>query len=300
MKRPRKTVQYIAAVLANAYWLFPWRSPLYQGWSKRLCFPGLNCYSCPAATMACPLGGLQSFLAGLRPSLQACQIHLGAYVVGTLGAVGSLVGRLPCGWLCPFGLIQELLFRIPVGKYPLWKPLRWGPYAFLGAFVILLPIIVVDEMGYGATWFCKYICPAGTLEAGIPLLVLDPSLRRGLGWLFVFKLSILVALLGWCTVTSRPFCRVLCPLGAIYGLLNRVSWLQLRFNPDRCVRCNACLTACPTDVSFYTGDEDINCASCIRCLRCYSSCPAGAVSLEFGPQHQVESDVRASARGTQR
>jgi ferredoxin-type protein NapH len=299
MKKPRKTIQYIVAVLANAYWFFPWRSPIYQGWSKRICFPGLNCYSCPAATMSCPLGGLQSFLAGLRPSLQAGQIHLGAYVVGTLGVVGSLVGRLPCGWLCPFGLLQELLFRIPVGKHPLWKPFRWGPYVFLGAFVILLPIIVVDEMGYGATWFCRYICPAGTLEAGIPLLLLDPSLQRGLGWLFVLKLSVLSVLLAWCTVTSRPFCRVFCPLGAIYGILNRVSWLQLRFDPDRCVRCNACLTVCPTDVSFYTGAEDINSGSCIRCLRCYSGCPAGAVSLEFGPRHPVESDVHESARGTQ-
>jgi ferredoxin-type protein NapH len=157
------------------------------------------------------------------------------------------------------------------------------PYLFLIVFVILLPLLVVDSLGYGSVWFCKYICPAGTLEAGIPLLSMDQGLRSAAGWLFTYKFVILILLLIWCTLTSRPFCRAICPLGAIYGLFNRASWLQLRFHPDQCVQCEACLTACPTDVSFYNGLDDLSSVACIRCLRCYTVCPSNAISLEFGP-----------------
>jgi len=283
MEGLRKVSQHIFTFLANSYWLFPWKSPIYQGPFKKICFPGLNCYSCPAATMSCPIGAIQNFLATLRPSMQAGQLHIGAYVFGSLGLIGSIGGRIPCGWICPFGLLQEWLFRLPVPKIFLWRPLRCLPYLFLTVFVVLLPLLAVDAMGYGYTWFCKYVCPVGTLEAGIPLLCLHQELRRVAGWLFAYKLTLLVLLLIWCTATSRPFCRAICPLGAFYGLFNRVSWLRLRFHYDRCVQCKACLKVCPTAMSFYNGLDDLNSGACIRCLRCLSVCPSGAVSLEFGP-----------------
>ncbi|OPL16905.1 MAG: hypothetical protein AVO38_06920 [delta proteobacterium ML8_D] len=283
MEGMRRRSQYLFTLLANAYWLFLWKSPIYQGPLKKICFPGLNCHSCPAATMSCPLGALQNLLAALRPGLQMGQLHIGAYVLGSLGLVGSVTGRMPCGWICPFGLLQEWLFLLPVPKISLWRPLRRGPYLFLVVFVVLLPLLIADLTGYGFPWFCKYICPAGTLEAGIPLLSLDHGLRSAVSWLFAFKVIILILLLTWCVFTSRAFCRAVCPLGAVYGLFNRVSWLQLRFHPDRCVQCRACLKVCPTGVSFYNGRDGINSESCIRCLRCLSICPANAVSIEFSP-----------------
>lgn len=289
MEHMRRRSQYIFTLLANAYWLFLWKSPIYQGPLKKICFPGLNCHSCPAATMSCPLGALQNLLAALRPGIHTGQLHIGAYVLGSLGLTGSVAGRMPCGWICPFGLLQEWLFRLPVPKIPFWRPLRRGPYLFLIVFVVLLPLLVTDLSGYGSVWFCKYVCPAGTLEAGIPLLSLDQGLRSAAGRLFAYKLVILILLLTWCVFTSRAFCRAVCPLGAVYGLFNRVSWLQLRFHPDRCVQCKACLTVCPTGVSFYNGLDDINSDSCIRCLRCLSICPANAVSMEFSP---IRKDIR--------
>nr|WP_181447972.1 4Fe-4S binding protein [Dissulfurirhabdus thermomarina] len=272
----------------NAYWLFPWRAPLYQGPLKKACFPGLNCYSCPAAVGACPLGGLQNALAALRPTLRAGQLQLGGYVAGFLGVVGSLGGRFVCGWICPFGFLQEGLYRLPVPKLGLWRPLRWMPYGFLLVFVVALPLLAVDRLGYGAPYFCKLVCPAGTLEAGLPLLALHPELRAVAGWLFVHKLAVLVALLAWCTMTLRAFCRTICPLGAIYGLFNRVSFLRLRFHPDRCVACGACRTVCPTGVSFFDGVDGPNTPACIRCLRCQATCPTRAVTLEFGPVRAAE------------
>ncbi|HID96899.1 MAG TPA: 4Fe-4S binding protein [Thermodesulfobacteriaceae bacterium] len=283
MERKRRLSQYLFAVLANAYFLFPWNGLIYQGGLKKVCFPGLNCYSCPAATMSCPLGALQNFFATLRPGLRMGLFQTGAYVIGSLGLVGSFMGRMPCGWICPFGLVQDLIYKLPVPKINLWKGLKMGPYIFLCAFVFVLPLFAVDEFGYGSTWFCKYICPAGSLEAGIPLLLMDKELRSAAGWLFVHKMTILAVFMIMFSIVSRPFCRVVCPLGALFGLFNRWSWLQLKFHPDRCLQCRACRTICPTDVSFYNGTDALNSGTCIRCLRCLSICPTGAVSIHFTP-----------------
>ncbi|MDA8162252.1 MAG: 4Fe-4S binding protein [Desulfobacteraceae bacterium] len=282
MERSRKISQTLFAVAANSYWSFLWKSPIFKGWSKRICCPGLNCYSCPAAVMACPIGGLQNFLASFRINLKLAEMQFGAYILGTLALIGSFVGRMPCGWLCPFGFVQEFLYRIPTPKISVGRWTRVGPYIFLGLFVIILPILVVDATGYGATWFCKYICPAGTVEAGLPLLGLHPELRRAAGWLFVNKLVVLVVILVWCVVTSRAFCRAICPLGAIYGLFNRISFLRLNFDQSKCVNCKACKTICPTSISFYNGEDQINSTACIRCMRCYSMCPVSAVSFSLG------------------
>ena len=283
MEKKRRFTQILAAIIANSYWLFFWKSPIYQGWFKRICFPGLNCYSCPAAAFSCPLGGIQNFMAALRYGLQVGQIQLGAYVLGSLGLVGSLVGRLPCGWFCPFGFLQEWLYRIPLLKIPFFRPLRFVPYFFLAFFVFLLPLLMVDELGFGATWFCKYVCPAGTLEAGLPLLALDSGLRQAVGLLFLHKMIILILIIIWCIGTNRAFCRAICPLGAIFGLFNRFSWIKLNFDEKKCVECKTCLGICPTGVSFYNGMDNINSGACIRCMRCKTICPSGAISLDLNP-----------------
>ncbi len=283
MERLRRYSQYFFALVANSYWLFPWKGPIYRGAIKHVCFPGLNCYSCPAAVMACPLGALQNFLATLRYNMAAGYTRPGFYVLGTLALVGSFVGRMPCGWLCPFGLVQEMMLRLPLPKFRLWRGFRYGPYLFLGLFVIILPLAVADAAGFGVTWFCKFVCPAGTLEGGIPLLLMEHGLRRAAGLLFLHKFILLVLILLLSAVTSRPFCRAVCPLGAILGLFNRLSWLQLKFHTDRCLNCRACNTICPTGVSFFDGVDDINSPACIRCMRCVSACPGGSVSIEFGP-----------------
>ena len=284
MERLRRYFQYFFAIALNSYWLFPWKGPIYRGLAKHVCLPGLNCYSCPAAITACPLGALQNFLSSIRFNMAtAGHASPGIYVMGILALTGSLTGRMSCAWLCPFGLIQEFMLRLPLPKFGIWRPLRYGPYIFLVLFVILLPLLVLDPAGFGITWFCKYVCPAGTLEGGIPLLLMESGLRRAAGLLFIHKLVVLGLLLVWSAMASRPFCRTICPLGAILGLFNKVSWLQLRFHADRCLECRACNTICPTGVSFFDRKDDINSPACIRCMRCVAACPGGSVSVEFGP-----------------
>lgn len=274
----RRWVQGVATLVSNAYLLFPFTRNIYQGRLKSMCVPGLNCYSCPAATGACPLGSIQSILSTVRPSFSSGRYHISLYVLGMLGLVGSLVGRMPCAWVCPFGLMQELIHKIPSRKFEIPQTLIYVKYLILALFIFLLPVLVVDQFGYGTTWFCKYICPAGTLEAGIPMMFLQPSLRELIGILYYNKLIILVVFLILMVFIRRPFCRIACPLGAIYSLFNKVSIFRMVHDPDACVLCKQCYRDCPMGVRFYEGANQVD---CIRCLKCYQeSCQYGAISIE--------------------
>ncbi|ACV69069.1 4Fe-4S binding protein [Desulfohalobium retbaense] len=276
----RRIIQTVAVFLTNAYWLFPFSgSGIYTGRFKAVCAPGLNCWSCPAATTACPIGALQNSLATVRFNLGAGNYHFGLYVLGWLGLIGTAVGRMPCGWVCPFGFFQELVHKIPSRKFGIPRVLTWLKYPILALFVVLLPLFVVDSFGFGQTWFCKYICPAGTLEAGLPAMGLQSQLRPMVGWLFAHKVTLLLGFLVWMVFASRPFCRVACPLGALYSLFNKVSFFRMRWDEDACVHCQKCYQVCPMGVKFW---ENANHYDCIRCLRCYyEGCQFGAISYEW-------------------
>jgi ferredoxin-type protein NapH len=275
----RKWVQGLFFLITNGYWNFPVSRGIYQGPLKVICSPGLNCYSCPAATSYCPLGALQQLMGGIRLALENGQIYVGFYVIGAMGAIGSFVGRMICGWACPFGLFQELLHKIPSPTFGIWRPLRFLKYGFLLFMVLLLPLFAVDAFGFGQTWFCKYICPAGTLEAGLPLLILQPGLRESLGLLFLNKLAILIFFTGWSVIASRPFCRTTCPLGAFYALFNKVKLVKLSLDKHRCTNCEACHEVCPMGVRFNESPDDME---CITCLACTKVCKVNAISLEIG------------------
>ncbi len=282
MERFRRFIQFTAAFVANCrLWITP-SSPIYTGPLKFICFPGLNCYSCPAAITSCPLGALQNVFASLKMNLQLGRPDFGLYVIGSIGMIGAFMGRMPCAWFCPFGLFQDMVFKlVKVPKLAFWRPLSHLRYLFLFLFVIILPIFVTDAAGFGQTWFCKFICPAGTMEAGLPLIALDPGLRSIIGTLFFSKLTLLFLFIAWSSINSRPFCRAICPLGLILGFFNKVSWLRLKFNNNICVDCKACELICPTGVSFADGRDDINSTKCIRCMRCFNFCPGGAITVEF-------------------
>ncbi len=279
MERIRKWVQCLFFLITNGNWVFPATRGIYQGPLKVICSPGLNCYSCPAATTYCPVGSLQQLFSGIRISLSSGQFFVGFYVVGAMGAIGSFVGRMVCGWACPFGLFQELLHKVPSPKFGIWPPLRYLKYGLLVFMVIVLPLFAVDELGFGDVWFCKYFCPSGTLTAGFPMLILQPALRSNLGLLFLIKLIFLTLFVVWAVFTSRPFCRTACPLGAFYALFSKVKLVRLCLDPGRCNRCGACHEVCPMGVRFNESPDDMECISCLACSR---ACNSNAISLEIG------------------
>lgn len=283
------------ALALNA-WIPSWfRGEIFQGRIKGVCVPALNCYSCPSALGACPIGAMQTFFGGLRFNLSVAQKRFGFYVAGLMAAVGSAVGRLPCGWICPFGFIQELIHKIPTPKLRIPHWMTYFRYAVLAVMVVALPLLIVDEFGYGETWFCKWICPSGTLEAGLPLMLIKPDLRPLIGFMYLWKVGLLVLFVAWFVVTIRPFCRTVCPLGAFWGLFNKVSLFRMNVDDEKCTLCDKCHKDCPVDIKIY---ERANSPDCIRCLRCVSSCKFGAISYEFLGKRETSPDLRPASRAS--
>lgn len=270
----RKLIQIAAFGFSNFRVdnFFP-KPRLYTGPWKRFCNPGLNCYSCPAATLSCPIGALQTVNGSMKFSF-------GFYAAGFLLAVGVLFGRLICGFVCPFGLIQELIGKIPLKKRRLPKWTKYIKYAVLAWFVLIWPWIQKSQnyLGISDPAFCEYICPAGLLMAGVPLLVGDENIAAAVGPLFSLKLCILIAVVVGCVFVYRFFCKTLCPLGAIYGLLNKISFYRLRVDHDSCVNCGRCAQTCRMDVDPVRTPDS---AECIRCGECAHACPQGAIRLGF-------------------
>ncbi|MGN0708107.1 MAG: 4Fe-4S binding protein [Faecalibacterium sp.] len=270
--RIRLLTQAVWFALTNGYAQGFLKGKIYTGSSKQFCVPGLNCYSCPGALGACPIGALQAVLGSK-------QYRFSCYVLGTLMMFGAAVGRFICGWLCPFGLVQDLLHRIPLFKkiktLPGHRWLRYLKYVVLALLVILLPATVRDFTGMGSPWFCEWLCPSGTLLGGVPLMSLKPNLRSAIGFHFWWKLSILIIILVTAIKVDRPFCKYLCPLGAFYGICNPVSIYRLRVDTDKCVKCGACQRACGMDIKVWEHPND---PECIRCGACKAACPTGAIT----------------------
>ena len=270
-EKVRLWVQIIFTAVTNGY-LYGFASGrIYTGPLKTACVPGLNCYSCPGALGSCPIGSLQAVL-GSR------DYKFSFYVVGFLLFFGSLFGRFICGWLCPFGLVQDLLYKVPFFRkrknLPGHKVLVWLKYVVLAVFVVLLPLFVTDIIGQGSPWFCKYICPSGTLGAGIPLAILDASIRGAVGKLFSWKVFLLLLVVILSLWVYRPFCKYICPLGAVYSFFNPVSLYRYKVRKRLCIKCGKCKEACKMDIPVW---EKPNSPECIRCGECLRACPKMAL-----------------------
>lgn len=265
--------QLAAVIASNPFFLNFFQGKIHKGTSKVVCVPGLNCYSCPAAAASCPIGALQAVIGSSK-------FQFAYYIVGFLVLIGVLLGRAVCGFLCPFGWFQELLHKIPTKKFSTKKLhfLTYLKYVILVVFVIVLPMTVVNEVGLGDPFFCKYICPAGILEGGIPLSIANAGIRASLGSLFTWKSCILLGIVTLSVFFYRPFCKWICPLGAFYALFNKVSLYRLQIDTDRCTSCGACSRVCKMDVDVF---RTPNHAECIRCGDCIHTCPHQAITRTF-------------------
>ncbi len=270
----RRLVQLYAALLHNAYLRGFIEGEIYRGKAKYACAPGFNCYSCPGAAGSCPLGSLQNALASAGH-------RTGWYVLGILLLYGVILGRTVCGWLCPLGLIQELLHKIPtlkVRKSRITRALSFLKYVILAVFVAAIPLWYGLRYDMPLPAFCKYICPAGTLEGATALLAgpAGAGLYGMLGLLFTRKWVIMLVIGLACVFCYRSFCRFLCPLGAIYGLFSRFNIVGVQVDENRCSGCGACVRHCSMDVRR-VGDHE-----CIHCAKCMDHCAQGAISLKAG------------------
>ena len=269
----RGWIQAAATLLTNPHIPNFFQGKIYQGKAKTVCVPGLNCYSCPAATGACPIGAFQAVVGSSK-------FKFSYYITGFLILLGVTLGRFICGFLCPFGWFQDLLHKIPGKKFSTarLKPLRYLKYIILVVFVILLPMFATNSIGMGDPFFCKYICPQGVLEGAIPLSIGNAAIRSALGKLFSFKFCILITVVVLSILFYRPFCKWICPLGAIYSLFNKVSFLHITIENSKCVGCNQCSRACKMDIDVC---RTPNHPECIRCGACIKACPKDAIHYQF-------------------
>lgn len=290
MNALRYKIQAFATLFTNGNVAGYISGKIYKGNIKNACVPGLNCYSCVGALGSCPIGSLQAVIgkSGGRFSF---------YVVGFLLLIGSLFGRFVCGFLCPFGFFQDLLHKIPFPKnirtMPKEKILVKLKYVILFVFVIILPMYLVNDIGNSYPYFCKFICPVGTLEGGIPLVLLNKAMRESIGFLFVWKNVILIITIILSIMVYRPFCKLICPLGAIYSLFNKVSFYRYKINCDKCIKCGKCAKVCLMNVDPV---KDANHLECIRCGNCRKACPKGAIELliadrKFGKRDSLKNKI---------
>jgi ferredoxin-type protein NapH len=223
-----------------------------------LIFPGLHCYACPLAVTVCPIGLIQNLVVfGTTPF----------FWLGVIVAYGLIAGRGFCGWFCPFGTLNDLLS---------FRKVRIHARFSYGKFVVLAGTIVAAWV-FTDTMFCKF-CPAGSIEASIPYLLLGVAkVNRP----FLIHIGTLGGTLVGMVLIARFWCRYLCPMGGLLSLFNRISFLQLKWNPDRCTACGACTQACPMGLEPHREHDNHN---CIKCGECVEACRLGALEFRYGPR----------------
>jgi polyferredoxin len=234
--------------------LLVWLDPLGVRWHT-MCSPVFHCYACPLATFACPIGVIAQFGA----------LHIFPFIaIGLLVAVGAAFGSLVCGWVCPFGFLQDLVARAPTPKFDLPKVAGHFRYVMLIGTVLAIPYF----FGEGHPLFVCRICPAGALEAAVPNMVGQAIAGQEVIWPNALKLIILGLFLLAIFLMRRPWCRLLCPLGAIFSLFNRVSAFFLRFDADECTHCERCHQLCEYGIQPEKTPNDLNCIRCLECTQC--------------------------------
>ncbi len=246
-----------------------------------ICGPVFHCYSCPLATFACPIGVIANFSA----------LHLFPFMaVGTLLLVGATFGTLVCGWACPFGLLQDLVGRIPTPKVRLPGWLGLSRYAVLLGLVLLIPYHYSEDHW---AFVCR-LCPAGAVEASVPVSVQQSAVAQKIVWPSLNKSIILGVFVVAMLFSWRPWCTLFCPLGAIFSLCNYVSLLFVRFQPGRCNDCELCRDLCKYRGPAERRGSDLRCIRCLECVNCQAlsvgtaflsskSPPPAAIDTPAGP-----------------
>ncbi|MBR5144544.1 MAG: 4Fe-4S binding protein [Clostridia bacterium] len=281
----RRLIQLYSALLFNCYLKGYITGNIFKGLTKNLCTPGLNCYSCPGAATSCPLGALQNSFASSNKTAPY-------YMLGIIMLYGIIFGRWICGWLCPFGLIQDLLHKIKTPKLKksrLTRVLSFLKYVFLVLFVAIIPLIYMVR-DFPLPAFCKYICPAGTVGGAFGLL-LNPNnngMFEMLGPLFTWKFLLSISIIVGAVFIYRIFCRFVCPLGALYGLFNKFSLFGITLDRSKCIDCGKCISTCPMDIK-HVGDHE-----CISCGKCVGVCPTKAISYKGSKIILPDSEIDAA------
>ena len=225
----------------------------------------------------CPLGGLETLWQMLVDGRYIPKTHPSNLILGIGLVIGVLIsGAVFCGWICPFGSLQDGLtwlrekMHLHELKLPAWAD-HWLRY---GRFMVLA-MILFKTISTVKLWFSGY----------------DPYRTFfGLGWLFEFNLAeqwpaYLIALIVL-TVTflvPRAWCKYACPLGGALSLLGALSLFRIQRSPSECKNCSICEKPCPVGIAVATANPRVS-SNCIGCLACVEACPrVDALDVRLAP-----------------
>jgi polyferredoxin len=203
------------------------------------CNKGLSCQNCPLSFGICPLGAAQRI-----GFIRSFPFYISLLMIAILGL---LVGTLGCGWACPVGFIQDILYFPGIAKFKIPLNLKKIRYVVLISSTLLI-----------------------FLELRFNFLSL-----RGISVFHKSTVIMGILILIFAVVAKRPFCRLLCPLGAIYGKLNKISPLRVNLNKNLCTACGKCSKVCIDDIE---PTRDVNADLCVKCFNCQKACAQTARS----------------------
>jgi ferredoxin-type protein NapH len=199
-----------------------------------ICNKGLPCSNCFLSFGVCPIGTVQR--AAFIPAFPVF------FTAGFVALTGLVLGTLSCGWCCPVGFIQDVLYAPRGGKINLPK---WSSKVRPGIFIFVFVLISLE-------------------------LTVHYFSSRGIGIFHEFVIFSGAFLLLSALFMKRPLCRFLCPLGFIYGKLNRLSLVKVRLDKDKCLSCGACYDVC---ISGLDPSKEVNTEMCAKCYNCSRVCP---------------------------
>jgi polyferredoxin len=298
----RKITQLGFFILFNAvvFGLGPWP----------ILLPIIGVLGTPSKTVGEALGALQLMLFELTfPWLALASIFVAAI----------FLGRAFCGWVCPFGFVQDLLTYLKKRHVEVMprthRDMVKVKYLVLAAILFVSGTLAIsrvaevgekykDALGIFAQAPFNAVSPADTLFAVIPRITLEirygvPQLLAksaeeayealgemitSLQPLFLARLFIMGLIIGLAVYVPRGWCRYLCPQGAFSALFSRFSFLGLRRDPVRCTKagCRDCVQVCPTLVPILNLPwEKFTHPECIYCLKCMDACSTKAIKLKF-------------------
>ena len=236
-------------------------------------FTGTFCFfKAGQVTLACPTGILQNLAATQTIVLMTVAAAL-ALIILTV-----LLGRVFCGWICPFGFVLDVIGTLVPKKlgWPKFLKSRLTKYGVLGG-------AVGASAAVGFQAFCV-VCPIGTLCRSY----------GAQGFMRGAELSVVPILATMELGERRSWCRYFCPVGALLAIFAKVGLLKIVIGANRCKKfsCTQCAEVCPVGII----DRDllregispkIPMPECIMCLRCIDRCPYSAAKVRFRWQKGV-------------
>lgn len=225
-------------------------------------------------------------------------------------ALTLVLGRVFCGWICPYGTLHNFfgwLFNIRKNKDNIdknrYRPVYELKYYILTIFLVLaifgsLQIGLLDPIVIMTRSFTTVLQPA--IDASLPPDLNHLAAAPGAphGRLFAgawFVGLMLIFMIGMNIVIPRFFCRVLCPLGALLGLLSRWSIFRIDRDVTKCTDCDLCLRRCEGASDPH---EALRKSECFVCFNCIDDCPYDAISFKLAPVPVKDRIIGSIKKGT--